>query len=109
MSGAFHTILMKPALKPFIKALDKISMTEPNALVYSNCTSDIYPNNEQIIRKYLIKQIFSPVKWEQIMHKIYKRPEGENFPRTFDMGSRGTMKTILKKVNAKADESCYIY
>lgn len=100
---------MEPALKYFIKALNQIPIDEPNATVYSNYSTDPYCGNDKINRKYLIKQIISPVKWEQIMHKLFHRPEGTPFPRTFDLGSGGTMKTILRTVNAKASDTCIAY
>lgn len=109
VSGAFHTSLMEPALKSFIKALDKTPLDEPNTNVYSNYSTNMYNHNLKLMRKYLIKQIISPVKWEQILHKLYERPENTPFPRTFDMGSRGTMKTILKMTNMKAADACYVY
>ncbi|XP_012273842.1 probable malonyl-CoA-acyl carrier protein transacylase, mitochondrial isoform X2 [Orussus abietinus] len=107
VSGAFHTSLMEPAVKPFIKALHNVPLQTPAVPVYSNVTGKCY-GNAQHISKMLPKQIVSPVKWEQIMHILYERPPGTPFPRTFDVGSGGTMKTILKLVNAKAWDNCYI-
>lgn len=105
VSGAFHTPLMKPALKSYIKALNEIEIQEPRVTVYSNITAEPYKSCNQI-RKSLPKQIISPVKWEQILHSVYKRPHGNTFPRTFDLGSNGTMKTILEKNNFAAADSC---
>ena len=109
VSGAFHTPLMEPAIKSFNKALSSIPIEEPNTKVYSNYCADPYTANEKINKKYLLRQMVCPVKWEQILHKLYERPVGTPFPRTFDMASNGTMKTILKMVNEKAIKSCYIY
>lgn len=109
VSGAFHTKLMEPALKSFTKALQKTPLGEPNVPVYSNFSTNTYTSSMKVNHKYLTKQIISPVKWEQIMHKMYERPDGTPFPRTFDVGSKGSMKTILKMINAKAEENCYVY
>lgn len=110
VSGGFHTRLMEPALKSFSKALNNTPLEQPNVDVYSNWKAAIYPsNNEQFVRKLITRQIISPVRWEQTLQRIYNRPEGTKFPRTFDMGSRGSMKTILKMVNSKAADSCYVY
>lgn len=100
---------MEPALKSFIRGLNETPLEEPNAYVYSNYSANTYSPSEKHNRKLLIKQLISPVRWEQIIHKIYERPEGTAYPRTFDLGSKGTMKTILKMTNAKAAESCYVY
>lgn len=96
---------MEPALKSFSKMLSTVQIDEPRCKVYSNCKGKVY-GNTKLIKKYLPKQIISPVKWEQIMQSIYNRPQGTAFPRTFDVGSHGRMKTILKMINTKAEEHC---
>lgn len=106
VSGAFHTELMEPALKPFMKALATVRIEEPRIEVYSNAKAQPY-NSTREIKKFLPKQMVTPVKWEQILHKIYERPPETAFPRTFDLGSEGTMKIILKNVNAKAWDHCF--
>lgn len=105
VSGAFHTKLMEPALKSFGKMLDTVEIDKPRCQVYSNYKA--YPHsNPKLIRKYLLKQIVSAVKWEQSMQLLYNRPPGSAFPRTFDVGSGGRMGTILKLINAKAQDHC---
>lgn len=100
VSGAFHTSLMEPALKSFKKALDKIDIQEPRIDVYSNCTTKPYRSSRDV-RKLLMKQMISPVKWEQIIQSIYKRPPGIAFPRTFELGS-GSLGHMLRRINVKA-------
>lgn len=105
VSGAFHTKLMEPALKSFCKMLDTVKIDEPRCQVYSNYKGHTY-GNIKLIRRYLKKQIVSPVKWEQAMQNVYSRPEGIEFPRTFDIGSEGKMRSILKLINMKAYNQC---
>lgn len=107
VSGAFHTTLMAPALKRFSQTLDQITFEQPRTTVYSNYTGNPYRHVTQI-KKLLCKQIVSPVKWEQCMQKIFSRKETVGFPRTFDVGSNGRMKTILKLINLKAANSCIV-
>lgn len=40
------------------------------------------------------------------MHVLYERDVGEYFPRTFECGPGGALRTILKQVNAKAWDHC---
>lgn len=47
-----------------------------------------------------------PVKWEQFLHIAYARSPEEHFPNTYEVGPGTTLKTILKKVNAKAWNNC---
>ncbi|XP_014598093.1 PREDICTED: probable malonyl-CoA-acyl carrier protein transacylase, mitochondrial [Polistes canadensis] len=107
VSGAFHTPLMQPALQKFFEALDTVTIEEPRTEVYSNYTGLPY-RHLRSIKGLLLKQIVSPVKWEQCIQRIYKRPEGELFPRTFDVCSSGRMRTILKLINSKAAISCIV-
>lgn len=103
--GAYHTKLMQPALKSFGKMLHTLEFNDFRCQVYSNCKGHPY-GNTSLIRKYLTRQIVSPVKWEQCMQLLYNRPPGTAFPRTFDVGSGGRMSMILKLINMKAYEHC---
>jgi [acyl-carrier-protein] S-malonyltransferase len=47
-------------------------------------------------------QVVSPVKWEQIMHIMFSRPQGEDFPSTFEAGPGSQLGAMLKLVNGKA-------
>lgn len=105
VSGAFHTPLMQPAIEPFKTALRKVKLEEPMIAVHSNVDGKMYKNSESIHR-LLPRQIVSPVKWEQTLHILYERPDGENFPATFECGPGNSLKTILKMVNAKAADFC---
>ena len=106
VSGAFHTSLMQPAVEPLKNALNGTVIEEPRVTVLSNYSVKRY-RDQNDIRKGLLKQLVSPVKWEQTLQKLYNRPPGSTFPRTFDLGSGGQLKTILKNVNSKAFDWCY--
>ncbi|KOC65390.1 putative malonyl-CoA-acyl carrier protein transacylase, mitochondrial [Habropoda laboriosa] len=107
VSGAFHTPLMEPALKSVFEVLNTIEINEPRCKVYSNYKVHPY-TNLRFMKKYILKQIVSPVKWEQCLQMIYNRPDGTPFPQTYDIGSQGRMKSLLKLVNAKACRSCVV-
>lgn len=105
--GAYHTSLMGPAIECFKIALDKIQLEKPRTVVYSNVTGQPHGTIDQI-RKRLVQQIIRPVKWEQGIQRLYSRPAGMDFPRTFDVGSRGRMKTLLRLINMKAALKCQV-
>lgn len=108
VSGAFHSNLMAPAVGIFHKALSKIEIQDPMIPVHSNVDGLPYRNASHIIRQ-LPKQMLKPVKWEQMLHILYERKDGEHFPRTFECGPGKGLRAILKQVNAKAwDTSFYI-
>lgn len=106
VSGAFHSALMEPALDAFYRALYKVNVEDPMIPVHSNVDGMPYRNAEHI-RKQLPKQMVKPVKWEQLLHILYERKDGEHFPRTFEVGPGRGLKTIMKQVNAKAWDSSY--
>ena len=98
---------MEPALNSIHKILSSIEVNDPRCHVYSNYKATPY-SNLRVMKKCILKQIISPVKWEQCMQKIYNRAPGMQFPKTYDIGSEGRMKTILKLINTKAADSCII-
>ncbi|XP_071446027.1 probable malonyl-CoA-acyl carrier protein transacylase, mitochondrial [Hetaerina americana] len=105
VSGAFHTELMRPAADPFLAALKKANVNCPIISVHSNVDGRRYKNARHVITQ-LPKQIFKPVKWEQTLHVLYERSEGEYFPKTYECGPGSSLKTMLKMVNAKAWNTC---
>lgn len=105
--GAFHSKLMSSAVTPFKKALQKIELQEPIIGVYSNIDGHRYFNRNHILKK-LPQQIVRPVKWEQTMHNFYDRNKDNNYPRTFICGPGNGLRTILKNVNAVADNDAYL-
>ena len=101
VSGAFHTSLMESAVQPFYEALKKIDIEKPLIHVHSNIDGRPYHNADHIL-KQLPKQITRPVKWEQLLHIIYERPQGDKFPKTYECAPGYSLTAILKMVNAKA-------
>ena len=101
VSGPFHCHLMKSAAENLTKALSNIQLESPIIPVHSNVNSFKYgsPKNMQ---KLLIQQIYKPVLWEQTLHVLYARPQGEEFPYTFEAGPGRQLGAILRMVNVKA-------
>ena len=75
-------------------------------MTFSNVTGDPYhPKTDY--EKVLGEQMVRPVRWEQIIHNIYKRPQGEEFPYTYEVGPGKQMATLLKHINQKAFLQCH--
>lgn len=102
VSGAFHTSLMEPAVAPFREALKKVKIEMPLISVHSNIDGRAYRHTDQIF-KMLPQQIVKPVKWEQLLHIMYERPQGDAFPRTFETAPGRSLAAILKEVNSKGE------
>lgn len=101
VSGAFHTRLMALALEPLEQVLKAIDLKTPLVSVHANVSGHRYANPEHI-RKLLLQQLVSPVKWEQTMHTIYERKKGVEFPRTFEVGPGKQLGAILRSCNLQA-------
>ena len=93
----------KEQLRKFEKILKEVEIKKPLITTYSNVTAYPYKNSNEI-KQLLVKQIYSPVKWEQILHTLYGRPKNcpEGFPDTYECGPGQQLGTILKQVNAQA-------
>ncbi|XP_044199277.1 malonyl-CoA-acyl carrier protein transacylase, mitochondrial isoform X2 [Thunnus albacares] len=101
VSGAFHTELMKSATEPLREVLRQVEVCRPEINVYSNVDGKRYMN-ESHVRRQLVKQLVSPVKWEQTLHEIFERMQGEKFPHTYEVGPGKQLGATLQKCNRKA-------
>ncbi len=98
VSGAFHSPLMNYAYERIADALNKVEMSEPKFPVYSNVTGDKFENVDQI-RKLLIEQIISPVKWQQIIEKMI-----EHGIKTFvEIGAGKVLAGLIKRINSEVE------
>ncbi|KAM8908606.1 malonyl-CoA-acyl carrier protein transacylase, mitochondrial [Spinachia spinachia] len=101
VSGAFHTELMKSATEPLREVLRQVEVRRPEINVYSNVDGKRYMN-ESHVRRQLVKQLVSPVKWEQLLHEIFERTQGTKFPHTYEVGPGKQLGATLQRCNRKA-------
>ncbi|KAL6460042.1 hypothetical protein MHYP_G00318010 [Metynnis hypsauchen] len=101
VSGAFHTALMEPAVEPLRDVLQQLEVRRPEIAVHSNVDGKRYMHDKHVQRQ-LAKQLVSPVKWEQTLHEIYERTQGQEFPHTYELGPGRQLGATLQKCNMKA-------
>ncbi len=70
VSGAFHSPLMQYAADGLREALQSTEITEPSIPVFSNVTAEPAKDPEDI-RRLLVEQLTSPVRWEQSVKNMY--------------------------------------
>lgn len=93
VSGPFHTSLLKPASDKLEIELKDINIGKMNIPVITNLTGDIVDQNN--IVQTLIKQVMSPVKWEQTVKRLI-----ELGVDTFvEVGVGKTLSSFVKKVS----------
>ncbi|MFH1825582.1 MAG: ACP S-malonyltransferase [Candidatus Firestonebacteria bacterium] len=69
VSGPFHSPLMKSACDKLEKEIAKIKVISPNINFMANVTGD-YVKEGTTIKDLLIKQVISPVLWEDTINKM---------------------------------------
>lgn len=72
VSGPFHTALLKPASDRLAVELEKMTISDMNIPVITNVTGTEVEKKEDII-PLLIKQVMSPVKWEDTVNYLYNK------------------------------------
>ncbi|XP_045555947.1 malonyl-CoA-acyl carrier protein transacylase, mitochondrial, partial [Salmo salar] len=104
VSVAFHTALMESATEPLRDVLRQVEVRRPEINVYSNVDAKRYMH-EGHVRRQLAKQLVSPVKWEQTLHEVFERTQGQSFPHTYEVGPGKQLGVTLQKCNMKAYKS----
>jgi [acyl-carrier-protein] S-malonyltransferase len=66
VAGAYHSRLMEPARAAFANYLQGVLLGPPRFPVFSNTTGQTVPTPEEI-RAALVRQVVSPVLWEDCM------------------------------------------
>ena len=72
VSAPFHCSLMLPAAQHMSKKINEIKFKKPLIEIINNVFADI-ENDPQIIKKNLIEQIYSTVKWRESIEHMKKR------------------------------------
>ena len=94
VSGAFHSSLMREAAVNFSEFLKKFNLENSPIPVISNVTARPQQNKEEIAQN-LIKQIFSPVLWEDSIRFI----AAQGVKTFYEIGPGNVLKGLLRKIN----------
>jgi [acyl-carrier-protein] S-malonyltransferase len=94
VSAPFHCSLLKPAEEKLAKELDKVEIKNTKIPVVSNVNAD-FIHEASDIKKLLIKQVSSPVLWEDSIRKMI-----ESGVDTFvELGPGKALTGFVKKVD----------
>ena len=97
VAGAFHTAIMKPAELRLSDALSAIEIKPPRIPVVSNVDGQTH-NDPDEIRKILVRQVCSPVLWQDSMNWILQSGT-EHF---VEVGTGRVLRGLMKRINRKA-------
>jgi [acyl-carrier-protein] S-malonyltransferase len=98
VAGAFHTSIMQPAVERLAKKLADAPLRKPRIPVISNV--DAAPHDDlSELRDLLVKQVVSPVRWEDSMRRLLA--DGVN--EFWEVGPGRVLRGLLKRIERKAD------
>ncbi|NOX56410.1 MAG: ACP S-malonyltransferase [Planctomycetes bacterium] len=98
VAGAFHTVLMKPADARLAEALAGVPIKSPEIPVVSNVDARPHEDPEEI-RELLVRQVVSPVLWEDSMRYMLDHGVDEFYEVGPGKVLRGLMRRIDRKVH----------
>lgn len=93
VSGPFHSSLMKGVSESLQGYLQGFDFKKPKAAVVMNVTGDYVSEPEQI-RDYLVKQVCSPVRWEQTIRKLFE----DGFTDFIEVGPGQVLCGLVRRV-----------
>jgi [acyl-carrier-protein] S-malonyltransferase len=97
VGGAFHSPLMAPAQEDLTAAIESARFAVPSCPVYQNV--DALPQTDpSIIKRNLIAQLTSPVRWTQIVANMIA--DGAN--HFVEVGPGNVLQGLIKKMNSEA-------
>jgi [acyl-carrier-protein] S-malonyltransferase len=85
---------MKEAALEFKEELDKVSFNSPRIPIVSNVTAD-YENSVEEIKENLVRQLYSPVRWEESVMRISR--DGCNM--FLEIGPGKVLKGLLRRID----------
>jgi [acyl-carrier-protein] S-malonyltransferase len=98
VAGAFHTDLMRPADESLAQVLNGVPLRAPRVAVWSNVDARPHDNPEEF-RSLLVRQVLSPVLWEQTMRNLLDA----GFDRFYEIGPGRVLAGLLKRVKRQID------
>ena len=98
VSAPFHCSLMKPATEIMKNEINNVSFKDPKNIIISNVTAkDVNETSE--IKKLLIQQIESPVRWRESI--IYMLEKGT---KSFvEIGPGKVLSGLIKRINKEVN------
>lgn len=93
VSGAFHSPLMQPAAEELANAIKTTKFNKGTCPIYQNVTGQGVTDPE-IIKKNLIAQLTSPVRWTQSVKNMI----GSGVTQFIEVGPGSVLQGLIKKV-----------
>ena len=95
VSGAFHSPLMEPARIELGKAIEETRIVEPICPIYQNVSAQAV-TDPQTIKKNLLAQLTSPVRWTQSVRNMLV--DGADY--FMEIGPGTVLQGLVKRISA---------
>ena len=96
VSGPFHSSLMKSAAQKLSEYIKNVKFKELNVSVISNVSAD-YISSPDEARDMLIKQVYSPVRWQESIERIFN----DGFDTFVEVGPNKVLSGLIKRTLGK--------
>lgn len=96
VAGAFHTPIMQPAVEKLAAALADVAFATPRIPVVSNVDAAPHRDPEEI-RQLLVKQVVSPVRWEDSVRFLL----GNGYGPLWEIGPGRVLRGLMKRIDRK--------
>jgi len=96
VAGAFHTEIMQAAVEPLQQVLENVTLNAPRIPVISNVDASVHSDPE-IIRQHLVRQVVSPVQWENCMDTLLK----QGIDQFYEIGPGRVLRGLLRRIARK--------
>ena len=93
VSGAFHSPLMEPAREKLAEAIEATHFSTPHCPIYQN-VSALPTTDPEEIKKNLLKQLTSPVRWTQTVQNMLEDGAG----RFVELGPGTVLQGLVKRI-----------
>uniref|UniRef100_UPI00402A29ED ACP S-malonyltransferase n=1 Tax=Candidatus Cryptobacteroides bacterium TaxID=3085639 RepID=UPI00402A29ED len=95
VSGAFHSPLMEPARVELGKAIEETRIVDPICPIYQNVSAQAV-TDPQTIKKNLLAQLTSPVRWTQSVRNMLA--DGADY--FMEIGPGTVLQGLVKRISA---------
>jgi [acyl-carrier-protein] S-malonyltransferase len=96
VAGAFHTPIMDSAVERLAAALSDVKMGKPAIPVVSNVDARPHDDPDEI-RQLLVKQVVSPVRWEDSMRYLLD----QGCDQFYEVGPGRVLRGLLRRIDRK--------
>ncbi len=96
VAGAFHSEFMAPAAEKLAQAIAGVEIRTPELPVIANVDAEPHGNAESIKDK-LIRQMTSPVRWEQSVRRMLD----DGVERFYEIGSGRVLAGLMRRIDRR--------